>query len=71
MNTTPNTLPRVQLTRGAFDGLFADVLEARIVKDDGTALLVRAIDGGDVWTLVCDFADVVIVDAGDSEREAA
>ena len=56
----------------AFAGLFADVLQALIVADDDTALLVRAIDAGDVWTLVCDFADVLMVDADSgSEQEAA
>ena len=72
MTSIPNMpVPRVQITAGAFAGLFADVLQARIVADDGTALLLRAVDAGDVWELVLDAADVAIIDDVGSEREAA
>lgn len=70
MSMTPNTLPRVLITRGAFADLPADVLAARIVAQDGTALLVRAIEGADEWTLAVDVADVVLYDDS-GEREAA
>lgn len=70
MTTIPNMLPRVQLHAGAYAGLMADVLQARIIADDGTALLLRVVDDGCEWRLVCDSADVRLVD-DDSKQEAA